>query len=130
MSASKPLYTLTADTIEELSLLFAEAVMATERIEVVEKEKTKFAAWKLDDGTSESFYKSLTLTPAQAKTLSTKEGAPLKLAIDMRFLNLTPVDDVAKAITTTKAATIKRIESRLNEAESLRAKLERLRGKA
>lgn len=125
----QPKYELTGNTIEEMARNFAELVIRTQRVEVVEKDKTKFAAWRLDDGTSDSFYKSLALTPEEAAVLEIKGESPLKLAIDVRFLSLTPTKDVEKAQKAAKAATIQRIEKRLGETDSLRQRLQKLQGK-
>ena len=124
-----PKYEITGNTMDEMAIAFAELVQRTQRVEVVTKDKSHFGAWRLDDGTSDSFYKSLALTPEQAAGLAIKGEAPLKLSIDVRYLSLTPVADVEKVQSASKAATIQRLSNRLAETDSLRERLKKLQGK-
>ena len=121
-----PKFSITGNSIEEMAVSFAELVLRTGSVEVVKKEKSTFGAWRLDDGTSEGFYKSLTLDADQSKLLNTPAGAPLSLAIDVRFLQLTPMAEVEKTKQQRKAATIQRLTSRLASVDDLKAKLARL----
>lgn len=121
-----PKFSITGNTIEEMAVSFAELVLRTGSVEVVKKEKSTFGAWRLDDGTSEGFYKSLTLDADQSKSLNTPAGAPLSLAIDVRFLQLTPMAEVEKTKQQRKAATIQRLTTRLASVDDLKAKLARL----
>jgi hypothetical protein len=126
MNTSAPKYVISGNTIEEISMSFAELVVMTQQLEVV-KAKSTFAVWKLDDGTSESpIYKSASLEFEESKRLATQAGAPLSLAVDVRLLNLTPLHEVTAVSASKKAATIQRLTKRIDSVEDLKAKLARL----
>jgi hypothetical protein len=133
MNASQPKFTISGNSIEEIAVDFALLVLKTEKtVEVVKYGKdgkalkNSFGAWKLDDGTSDGFYKSLTLSPEQSAVLNTAAGAPLNLGIDVRYLSLTPLAEVEKTSKARKAATIQRLTAKLDSVQSLKDKLARL----
>jgi hypothetical protein len=127
MNAMKPKYTISGDSLEEMALSFAELVCKAGTVEVVEKDKTKFAVWKLDDGSSDSpIYKSFGLDDESAALFNRQYGAPLAVAVDVRYLLLTPLHAIGATIASKKAATIQRITKRLDSVENLKAQLARL----
>lgn len=124
----QPKYVISGNTLEDMALSFAELAFKLGPVEVVTKDKTKFAVWKLDDGSSDSpIYKSVALDAETATRFKTSEGeAPLSVAVDVRFLSLTPVNSISTVLASKKAATIQRLTNRLNSVDSLKARLAKL----
>jgi len=114
VSNNKPKFTITANSIEELAKSFAEAVIRTQKVDVVDAKKGggQYAKWELGNGDG------LTLANAELKT---KAGIPLFLGMTVVLRKLTEPAQYKQALA--QAATI-----RENRIDRLKAQLAALQG--
>ena len=114
MTPSRPKFSITANTIEELAKSFADAVIQTQKIAIVDAKKGggQYAKWELGDGDG--------ITLAN-KELATKAGVPLFLGMTVVLRKLT--DPASYRAALAEAATV-----RENRIEKLKAQLAALTG--
>lgn len=122
-----PKYTLTGDTLEELSVAFGEVLAKSGQLIVKDNKSgngSKYGTWALDDGMSDNpFSKGLGLTPEQARRMPTAAGVPAIMSVEVFLRQLSPASAIAAKAAERAAVTANResaLEAKLNAIRARR----------
>jgi hypothetical protein len=124
MPSATPKFTITGETLDELAVSFAQAIMLSGKIAVKDNKTgtSKYGAWKLDDGTSTNPYsQGLTLNAEQALELESSAGVPQILSVDVVLRQLVPKTQIATAMaarTASKAVRLADLKAQIARLEA------------
>jgi hypothetical protein len=121
-----PKYLLMGDSIEELSVQFASAILKTQGFTTKDNASangSRYAIWKLDDGLSSNpFSTGWGLDEPSARLLNTKDGAPAVLSIDVVMRQLTPIHGIKAKLAERNAAVASREDKLEAQLAAIRAR--------